>query len=87
MKHHDDEQLQKELEWDRIDATNSVNFGGIDFDAQVEWRKDIELNANGENFSEVHFENFFPCTKYMLNSLMIVILLEDHVKEKLKKTK
>ena len=35
--------------------------------------KNVELNPNDKNLSEVHFENFFPCTK-----LHAKLINEDH---------
>ena len=51
------------MEWGTIDRTDSIDLRGVDLDAEVEWRKDIELNPNDENLSEVYFEHFFPCAK------------------------
>ena len=48
MKHHDDKQLTKELEWDMTDDEDSIDIGGEGFDTEVEWRKDVELNPNDE---------------------------------------
>ena len=63
MKWNGDKHWEKELEWDTIEDTNSIELEGGDFDADVERRKDIELDPNNENLSELHFKNFFLCAK------------------------
>ena len=63
MKHQDDKQIDKKLEWVTIDDEYSVNLGGIDFESDAEWKKDIELNPNDDNLAELHFEHLFLCVK------------------------
>ena len=51
------------MELDATDDSDYVDLGGADFDAEVEWRKDVELSPNDENISEVCFDHFFSRTK------------------------
>ena len=51
------------MEWGSIDDTDYINLGGVDFQSDVEWKKEIELIPNGENLLEVRFEHFFPSAK------------------------
>ena len=79
MKHHDNKFLEKEFEWDMIDDSNCIDIGGgVDFDAEVKWRKNVALNPIHENILEAHFGNFFPRANDMLNFLMSAIILEGH---------
>ena len=61
------------------DDADSIDLGGVDFVSYAEWIKDVEINPNDENLSEVCFGHFFCTWKGILNWLMSVIFLEDHV--------
>ena len=63
MKYHDEKQVGKESYWCTIEDADSIDLGGVDFCANAERRKDVELDPNNENLSIVCFENFFPFAK------------------------
>ena len=63
MQYDYGEELEKELEFDATDDSDSIDLEGAYFDTEVEWRKDIGLNSDDENILEVCFENLFPCAK------------------------
>ena len=63
MKYHDEKKVEKNLEWDKIVDMRSIHLGRVDFGTCGESRKDIELDPNDRNLSEVCFENLFPCVK------------------------
>ena len=48
---------------DTIEDADLIDRGGGLFDADIEWKKYIELDPNDEHLSELHFKNFFFCAK------------------------
>ena len=46
-----------------IDNADSIDLWGVEFDVEVEWRKDMESNPSNKNLSEAHFEHLFPHAK------------------------
>ena len=39
VKYKDDKQIEKELEWDTMDNSDSVNIGREDVESDVEWKQ------------------------------------------------
>ena len=69
MRHKNDEQIEKELEWYMIDDADSFNHGGADIKSDREWKKWTKSHTNDEHVSEEFFENFFPCMNINSKSL------------------
>ena len=67
MKFYDDKKLEKEFEWNIKDNKYYIDLGGVDFDTEVEWKKDIKLNPNNEHVLKVYFEHLFPRMKVHAN--------------------
>ena len=63
MMCHHNKKVEKELEWDAMHDSDSIGLGGVDFGSDVELRKDIKINPNDENLSELCFNYFFPHVK------------------------
>ena len=47
-----------------IDDADYVNLGVMDFESDVDWKKDIELRPNVNDVSEVRFEHLFQRTTW-----------------------
>ena len=62
MKCNDEKQVENELEWEMIEDAQSIDHGREDFGTDVYCRKDIELDPDDENLSDI-FVSIFPCTK------------------------
>ena len=46
-----------------MDDGVNVDFGGVDFETDVEWKKDITWKEDNSDLAEIFFEHFFPCVK------------------------
>ena len=65
--------IKKTLEWEMVDEVKEVNLGGVNFDVDVSWKKDIKLNDREDNSHDIFLMTFFHVQKAMPNSLMNVI--------------
>ena len=63
MSYEDENKIEKTLKWEIIDELKVVNLGGVNFDIDVSWKKDIKLNDNEDNLHNIFFDDFFPCVK------------------------
>ena len=50
-----------------------VNLGGVNFDVDVSWKKDIKLNDHEDNLHDIFLMTFFHVQKVMPNLLMNII--------------
>ena len=50
-----------------MDNTDSVNLGGVNFESDVEWKKDTALNPNNDDLAEALLNISFHAQKDMLN--------------------
>ena len=63
VSYEDENKIEKTLEWEIIDEVEEVNLGGVNFDVDVSWKKDIKLNDHEDNSHDIFFDDFFPCVK------------------------
>ena len=53
MSYEDENKIEKTLEWEMIDEVEEVNLGGVNFDIDVSWKKDIKLNDHEDNLHDI----------------------------------
>ena len=61
MKYEDENKDEKILNWEIVPVMDKVEWGDIDFELDVEWKKDIAIDEEDGNLADIFFDEFFPC--------------------------
>ena len=58
---------QQVVEWNIVGCNDNVELEEVEFDEDVEWKQDIEIESDDSNLNDILFKHFFHVLKDMPN--------------------